>query len=108
MLGCLDKVDAEMEEQAQDVYADQFRVSTNPYGVAITFMLSEAHPAPARPVQSKNLATIRMSLEHAKVMVMLMRKQLKQFEEANGISIQVPLDVLNQLGLSPEDWEKLS
>jgi hypothetical protein len=97
-----------MQEQAQDVYADQLRVSTSPYGVAITFLLSEPHPAPARPVETRNLATVRMSLEHAKVMVMIMRKQLKQFEESNGVSIQVPLDVLNQLGLSPEDWDKLS
>lgn len=97
-----------MEDEALDVYADQFRVSTNPYGVAITFMLSEPHPAPAKPVETSNLATIRMSLEHAKVMVMIMRKQLKQFEESHAISIQVPVDVLNQLGLSPEDWERLS
>jgi hypothetical protein len=46
-----------------------------------------------------------MSLEHAKVMAIILRKQLKQFEEQLGAEIALPLQVYQQLGVSPkEDW----
>ena len=51
------------------------------------------------------MATVRMSLEHAKVMAIILRKQLKQFEEQLGAEIPLPLQVYQQLGVSPkEDW----
>jgi hypothetical protein len=45
-----------------------------------------------------------MSLEHAKVMTMLIRRQLKQYEEQSGTTINVPMAVYRGLGISPEDW----
>ena len=51
------------------------------------------------------VATIRMSLEHAKLMAIILRKQLRQFEQQLGQEIALPAQVFQQLGLSPkEDW----
>jgi hypothetical protein len=41
-------------------------------------------------------------------MAMLLRRQIKQYEGKSGTEILIPLEVLNDLGLSPEDWGKIS
>jgi len=45
-----------------------------------------------------------MSLEHLKVMAVILRKQLKAYEEQTQATVNIPRAVLNQLGLSQEDW----
>ena len=44
-----------------------------------------------------------MSLEHAKVVAMLLRKQLKQYERENG-TIPLPPGLYTSLGVAQEDW----
>ncbi len=51
------------------------------------------------------MATVRMSLEHLKVMTFILRRQLMQHERQTGTRIPVPIEVLNGLGISPEDWD---
>jgi hypothetical protein len=62
-------------EAAFDAYSDSIQLTTGPYGIAIVFGLSPSRPNP-QSVPAE-VGTIRMSLEHAKVMAMLMRRQLK-------------------------------
>ena len=46
-----------------------------------------------------------MSPEHAKVMAILLRRQLKDFEAQLGRPVPLHPQVAQQLGLSPtEDW----
>jgi hypothetical protein len=47
-----------------------------------------------------------MSLEHMKVMAFMLRRQLLQFEENTGVRVQVPQEVLNQLRVGREDWDR--
>ena len=48
---------------------------------------------------------VRMSLEHAKVMAIVLRKQIKSYESQTGVDIQLPQQVYQQLGISKqEDW----
>lgn len=86
-----------------DLFIDGVQVGLSPFSVALVFTIS---PQPGAGTQApKKLATIRMSAEHAKVMSILMRRQLKQFEEQLGQPIPIPPQVYQQLGLSPkEDW----
>jgi len=95
-----------MTEQGEvpEYYADQFRVTTGVYGLTLTLSLSPPHPEPSRPIPPRDLVRLRMSLEHAKVMTMILRRQLRQFESENRLTIQIPASVYNALGLSPEDW----
>ena len=90
-------------EEPLDLYIDGFQMGISPFTVALGFAIS---PPPGSGTQApKTVATIRMSAEHAKVMAILMRKQLKQFEEQLGQPIPILPQVYQQMGLSPrEDW----
>ena len=46
-----------------------------------------------------------MSNEHLKTMVMLLRRQILQHEQNSGIKVDVPSQVLAQLGVAREDWD---
>jgi hypothetical protein len=93
------------EERLPEFYIDQFRVTTGAFGVAMTFGLTEPHPTQGGvPRSAEEKVRIRMSLEHAKIMTMLLRRQLKGFEEQFGINIQVPPGVYTGLGVAEEDW----
>lgn len=91
------------QPQAPDVYADQFIVSTSVWGASLSFLKMPPHPSPGQAPQPVPQAVVRMSLEHAKVMTMIMRKQLKAWERDN-VEVALPPDILNQMGLSLEDW----
>jgi hypothetical protein len=89
-----------------DVYSDQFQLNFGPYGSALNFMLSSAQPpAPGSAPQAEKVATIRMSLEHLKVMTFILNRQVKLYEGQARLSIGVPIEVLNSLTISLEDWE---
>jgi len=90
--------------EVPDFYADQFRVNVAPFGCAMTFGLSDAHPSPGQMQPAQDIARIRMSLEHLKVMTMLLKRQLKAYEEQSSAPINIPRQVYNSLGLSQEDW----
>ncbi|MDP2935774.1 MAG: hypothetical protein Q8O86_04720 [Dehalococcoidia bacterium] len=93
-------------EQVPDVYADQFTLGLSAYGVALTFSLNPSTPSPIPSQQhAEPQAVIRMSLEHAKVMIMLLKKNLKQFElEHLGDPIKLPKRLLQELNLDEADW----
>ena len=95
----------EAQVQPFDVYADQFTVTLSPFGANLSFAVREAHPAPARAPQAKNLGTVRMSVEHMKSMVFILRRQIREFEEGSGIRMDLPRSVLGQLNIPAEDWD---
>jgi hypothetical protein len=91
-----------------DVYSDSFQLNTGPYGATLNFMLSpSAPPAPGKTPQPETLATIRMSLEHLKLMTFVLRRQIMHHEQQSGVNIQVPTQVLNSARISPDDWDSL-
>jgi hypothetical protein len=85
------------------LYSDGIQVGISPFTVTLGFTVApQAQPGTQVPIP---VATIRMSLEHAKVMAIILRKQLRQFEQQLGQEIALPSAVYQQLGLSPkEDW----
>jgi len=88
-----------------DIYCDQFSLAMTPYGIAITFSRSPSSPSPMQPVPGEPQAVVRMSLEHLKVLTMLLRRNLRQYElEQLGDTIRVPRAILSQMSLSEEDW----
>ncbi len=91
------------DDDVPDVYSDQFRINTTPYGASLVFAKTQAD-TPAGQPRSKDQAIVRMSLEHLKVMVMVLKKNLKGYETRTGITVELPFDMLNSMGLSKEDW----
>lgn len=91
------------DSELPEFYVDQFHMNVSPYGTAITFGLASAHPTTGQaPVQ--DTVRLRMSLEHMKIMTIIFKRNLKAYEEQMQSQINIPRAVLNQLGLSQEDW----
>ena len=89
-----------------DVYADQSTLALNPYSMTINFQKSPSSPTGLVPgAGNETVAVIRMSLEHAKILAMIIRRTLKQFElESLGDPINIPRSLLQQMNLTVEDW----
>jgi hypothetical protein len=89
-----------------DVYSDQFQVNLGPYGCTLNFMLSSATPpAPGSVPQAERMATIRMSLQHLKVVAFVLRRQILLVERETGVKTDIPMQVLNSVQISREDWD---
>ena len=89
-----------------DVYSDQFMVTTTAFGANLSFLVNTPHPEQSKPVAPERLATIRMSIEHLKLMAMIIVKQVKKMESDTGIKIAIDKRVLNGLSIAPDDWEE--
>ena len=88
-----------------DVYADGMGLNVGPFGCAISFTLTPPS-AQSGGVLVQPVATVRMSLEHLKLMTFLLRRQLIEYERQTGAYVQIPQDVLNQVRIGREDWEE--
>jgi hypothetical protein len=96
-----------MSDAPVDVYSDQLGLNLGPFGCAINFAISPpVPPAGGGVAAGQAVATVRMSLEHLKMMAFLLRRQLLQYERDSGIRVSIPRDVLNQLRIGREDWEE--
>lgn len=92
-------------ENVPDIYVDQMRVTVGVFGVNITFGLSEPHPTQGgMPRQTEERVRVRMSPEHAKIMALMLRRQLKTYEREAGVTIEIPANVYTGLGVAEEDW----
>lgn len=90
-----------------DEYVDQFTLGGGPYGVVLNLKKSSPKPvAPGSIPQSEDIGTIRMSLEHFKMMTFIMKRQVDEIESQLGIDIPLPVQLMNALRIAPEDWQK--
>jgi hypothetical protein len=94
------------KQETFDLYSDAFTVTITPFGANLTFSLREAHPSPSQNPKTQTLGTMRMSVEHLKVLIWICRKQIRQVEGQMGVSAEVPMSVLNQLGIPPDEWRE--
>ncbi len=92
------------ENEIETIYVDGMRMTVSVFGVSITFGISEPHPSSGSPPKPEDRVNLRMSLEHAKTTAMILRKQLKQYEEQTSTSIELPANVYTGLGIAREDW----
>lgn len=89
-----------------DVYADSFNVSITAWGAKLSFRLSNPDSEAADNAERQTLGTIRMSNELLKVMVFLLKEQIVDRENEYDVQFDVPQWVLEQLGVSDEDWDE--
>ena len=91
------------ERPLDDIYIDSVQLTVGAYGVAMTLGLNPPHPVPPAQTAADPLVVVRTSLEHAKILAMLLRKHLKAYEQNNG-EIPIPPEVYTGLGVAKEDW----
>jgi hypothetical protein len=88
-----------------EIYADAFTVTVGAWGSNISFQLREPHPEATSIKQPERLGTVRMSNEHLKAMVFILKRQIAQFEQGQGVQCDVPTQVLSQMQIAREDWD---
>jgi hypothetical protein len=84
----------------QEFYSDVFSLRINPWGVAVTFALSPLKEG----VPGHDLCVVRLSHETAKVLCLMLKRQLKAYEENAEYTITISSKVMTELGLSSEAW----
>lgn len=90
-----------------DYYSDRMRLTVTVFGVNITFGSGNPHPEQGTSgdlVDVLELVRVRMSLEHAKVMAMILKKQIKLYEQQNETQVAIPKKFLEALDLQDETW----
>ncbi len=90
-----------------DFYSDRMRLTVTVFGVNLTFGLGNPHPEQESSgdlVDVLELVRVRMSLEHAKVLAMILKKQIKLYEQQNETQVAIPEKVLEALNLQDETW----
>ena len=94
----------EKHDEAPDIYCDGVQIASTPFDVMIELQRRPPGlptPPDAKPVR---VGTVRMSLEHAKVLAIILRKNLKAYEDQTG-PIPLHSDHARALGISKaEDW----
>jgi hypothetical protein len=89
-----------------DIYFDGVQIMVSPFDIVL--QLTEKSPVPGaggKPQDVRTVAYTRTSLEHAKVIAILLRKIIKTHEDQIGGPIHLHPQVLQALGISPkEDW----
>ena len=82
------------------IVTDQFALNTSTYGATLNFLLSDpVLPAPGSPPKVDRQATVRMSLEHLKVMSFILLRSVKQYENQTNTTVQIPMQLLNSMGM---------
>jgi hypothetical protein len=91
--------------EVPQIYTDQVGMALGPYGCALTFGLT--HPAslsaeePALPV-----ASVRMSLEHAKALAYIIHRQITMYQTNFGVRVDLPDKALESLNISRDEWQR--
>lgn len=93
-----------MNPDLPDFYVDGVQLGLNPFGVILMCTRQTANAQPSN-VPHERVCNVRMSLEHAKVLAIMLTKQLRAFEQGLGTEIPLHPSLWQQLGLSrKEDW----
>ncbi|MCZ6479567.1 MAG: DUF3467 domain-containing protein [candidate division NC10 bacterium] len=101
--------------EVPEVYSDVFWVTLNPYTALLDFgtrlapLREHAQHEEGQEAENRTFrvaARIRMSPEHAKVLAFILRRHVQDYERQTGITIDVPVQILNDLRIPPEDWRQ--
>ena len=93
-----------MATEAPELYSDAIQIQVSGVGVLLACGL-QPYGAASGATMPTPVCNLRMSLEHAKVMAILLRKQLRQFEASQGAEITLHPQMAQGLGISKkEDW----
>ncbi len=91
------------DPEIPELYCDGVQVGLSPFTAIFSLTMQPAGQTGA--MAPLKVANVRMSLEHAKVLAIMLRKQIKSFEAQMGVDIQLHPQLYQQLGLSrQEDW----
>ena len=88
----------------EERFADIIGVHSNAWSTSINFGLRSTRPTEE---PDKFNVRVRVPLTTAKVLAILILRQIRDQEQTFGITIDLPPPVLEGLGIPPEDWRRL-
>ena len=81
-------------------FSDVFEMQITPWSAAITF----GSRSLKQGEDHKYTVRVRMPLQQAKALGVLMLRNVRAYEEQTGADIDLPRQVLESLNIPPEDW----
>ena len=89
-------------DNVQELFSDVFETHINPWSAAITFGLRATRPAD----ENSYSVRMRMPLQQAKGLAVLLLRAIRQYEQKTGADIDLPRQVLDSLSIPIEDWQR--
>ena len=90
--------------EAREEFSDVFEIHINPFSAAITF----GHRA-TRPEDDDHYTTrMRMPLQQAKALAVMLLRQIRQYERQMKVEIELHQVMLDGLGIAADDWRRFS
>ena len=95
----------EKTKEIPDIYCNSVQMGISPYDLTIEMGLSSPPSEGETQTETVIVGKVRMSLEHAKIFAIMLRKNLKDYEDKTGGPVRVHPELLRNLGISrEEDW----
>ena len=96
----------EKVDEIPDIYCNGVEMGISPYDLTIELQLNSPAKGSEKQVPKPVVVgRVRMSVEHAKVFAIILKKNLKTYEDQTGGLIRVHPELLKDLGVSrEEDW----
>ena len=85
-----------------DLFTDVFWLSVNPWSASIVFGIRRV----ASEHGDRPITRARMSPAQAKALGILLLRNIRAYETAAEITVELPEAVLKELGIAPEDWKR--
>lgn len=95
------KIENDYSEMSE-VFSDTFEMQLSPWSAVISF----GNRAMKSGENNKFSTRVRMPLQQAKVLGVLVLRNVRQYEEKTNTDIDLPKEVLEQLNIPFEDWER--
>jgi hypothetical protein len=89
-----------------DIYCDGVNIAMTPYDLLLLLTQQKAKITGSgqASISPSSVGVVRMSLEHAKVLAILLKRNLKEYEDKVG-TIPLHPEAAKNLGISKEeDW----
>lgn len=90
----------EKTQETPEYYTDSVNFMTNVYGFMLEFSVIQQQDRPPQPQ-----VRVRMSPQHAKIMSLLLRKNVQEYEKRIG-TIILPDGLYKELGVSDDFVEE--
>ena len=97
-----EELERKEDSNVPDFYADRLNLNISPFGVTLVWGLTKAklvEPKDGVVPEVDDVAIVRTSLLHAKVIGLLLLKNIKKYEDEAGIKVQIPDKILTRLDI---------
>jgi len=96
-----DRTTEDLSQPSQEYFSNIFWTSLSPWSATITFGLPPAGP----DEQDIPKIRVQMPLQLAKALAVLLSRAVRRHERETNVAIELPDNLLESLGITPEEWK---